>query len=157
MKGSSPIHGIVTEYLRLNLCGQQIPSMDRSRTYETKNVRNGFPNYAENKIQVGNVVLLAGNHARGNTAYVFLVKDADNIRGNAMEVYGITGGQPGWTETYGWKHRGSWCQEVIHILKVMKHQIDARRAQIKSQQDAWADQKNQKIAQDLVEFERMFS
>ena len=52
----------------------------------------------------------------------------------AVEVYGITGGQPGWTETYGWLHRGKWEQDFAAL-------VEKRRTEIAGQEAARAQQR----------------
>jgi hypothetical protein len=79
--------------------------------------------------QHGRLYLVCGEHARGKTFHVWVLPADTAIAGkpwsvkDAVEVYGITGGQPGWTETYGWLHRGKWERDFAAL-------VDARRAEI---------------------------
>ena len=43
-------------------------------------------------------------------------------------MYGITGGQPGWTETYGWLHRGKWEQDFAALVAQRRIEIAAHEA-----------------------------
>jgi len=68
--------------------------------------------------QYGKLYIVSGNHARGRTFQIqILPKDevaipnGENnlcLNKDAVEVYGVTGGNPGWSESYGWLHRGPW-------------------------------------------------
>lgn len=79
--------------------------------------------------QYGRLYLVSGEHARGKTFHVWVLPSSEPASGmpwtvkDAVEVYGITGGQPGWTETYGWLHRGRWEQDFAAL-------VESRRADI---------------------------
>ena len=76
--------------------------------------------------QYGRLYIVSGAHARGATFHIFVLPDGetgiDNGPNNApqnadaVEVYGITGGNPGWTETYGWLHRGPWEADFAELV-----------------------------------------
>ena len=72
--------------------------------------------------QYGRLYLDSGEHARGKTFHIWVLPDAAPIVGaacsmdGAVEVYGITGGHPGWTETYGWLHHGKWEQDFADLV-----------------------------------------
>lgn len=61
--------------------------------------------------QYGKLRIQTGSHARGYYFHIFI-----GNRGNEVEVYGILGGQPGWTEWYGWKHDGPWKQDFEKLV-----------------------------------------
>lgn len=103
---------------------------------------NGAREYAEmfNSGQRGRLYLECGYHERGKTFRIWVLPTADPIAckpwdmKDAVEVYGITGGQPGWTETYGWLHRGKWEQDFALLVEVRRAEIAsaiARREQEK--------------------------
>ena len=61
--------------------------------------------------QYGRLYIASGKHARGRTFRIFVLPEgavtteknhwnAPNVP-DIVEVFGITSGQPGWTETYG--------------------------------------------------------
>lgn len=66
--------------------------------------------------QYGRLYIVSGSHARGRTFHIYVLPDGESAieRGpdngprnpDAVEVYGVVGGLPGWTEYYGWLHRG---------------------------------------------------
>lgn len=77
----------------------------------------------------GRLWISKGTHARGNTLRVFVVPDGATIGPNgppsnapicdppAVEVFGILRGQPGWTEEYGWKHKGPWVEDFEKLIE----------------------------------------
>jgi hypothetical protein len=87
--------------------------------------------------QHGRLYLCPGHHARGKTFRIFVLpageKAKENGPGNpplnmdAVEVYGVVGGNPGWTESYGWLHQGKWVQDFQDLVKV--RQEEERREQ----------------------------
>lgn len=84
--------------------------------------------------QYGKLYFQSSSHARGNTFRIWILPTTETIHDfpwkveGAVEVYGITGGQPGWTETYGWLHEGKWQQDFYEI-------VEARELQIKQEMD----------------------
>ena len=53
--------------------------------------------------QYGKLRIYSGEHARGKYFHIYIGE-----KENEVEVYGILGGHPGWTEWYGWLHTGAW-------------------------------------------------
>lgn len=103
--------------------------------------------------QHGRLYLVSGEHARGKTFHIWVLPSAEPVTGmpwsvkDAVEVYGITGGQPGWTETYGWLHRGKWEQDFAALVETLRTEIAAgvaRREQEKA--DAEAAERQRKAA-----------
>lgn len=95
--------------------------------------------------QHGRLYLVSGEHARGKTFHIWVLPSAEPVTGmpwsvkDAVEVYGITGGQPGWTETYGWLHRGKWEQDFAALVETRRTEIAAgvaRREQEKADAEA---------------------
>jgi hypothetical protein len=70
----------------------------------------------------GNFRIESGKHARGYEFHVFICTP----EGEA-EVYGILGGQPGWTEYYGWLYHGPWEYDFKKLVK--------KQTQIKEEND----------------------
>lgn len=94
--------------------------------------------------QHGRLYLVAGEHARGRIFHIFVLPTDAAIPGSpwsekdSIEVYGITGGQPGWTETYGWLHRGKWEQDFAALVDARRDEIAAYMARC-DQEKAGAD------------------
>lgn len=92
----------------------------------------GAKEYAElfpTSVQYGRLYLLSGKHARGTTFHIFVLPENLHIQSSlwhlkdAVEVYGILGGQPGWTEYYGWLHRGKWEEDFDALVKERRQSI----------------------------------
>lgn len=76
--------------------------------------------------QIGRLYVVAGRHARGRTFRIFVLPEGEAARPNgsenaplnsdAVEVYGVTGGNPGWTESYGWLHDGKWVNDFMALV-----------------------------------------
>lgn len=77
--------------------------------------------------QYGRLWITSGRHARGATFRIYVlpanVEAKSNgpnnppICDNYVEVYGITGGQPGHTETYGWLRDGPWIADFESLVQ----------------------------------------
>lgn len=71
--------------------------------------------------QIGRLYILPSSHARGCTFRIFVLPENETVIENAginpplnkdsIEVYGAVSGQLGWTEEYGWKHKGKWVED----------------------------------------------
>jgi len=97
--------------------------------------------------QYGRLYLVSGSHARGKTFRVYILPANEEAKQNgphnpplnkdAVEVYGITGGQPGWTETYGWLHEGRWQEDFDLLVEQRRSEVAAREiANEEAQSDA---------------------
>jgi len=77
--------------------------------------------------QYGKLYLVSGTHARGRTFRIYALPENEDARPNgthnpplnksAVEVYGVIGGKPGWTESYGWLHEGKWQDDFFLLVK----------------------------------------
>lgn len=100
---------------------------------------NGAREYAELFAtgQYGKLYLTSGHHARGKTFRIQVLPDDEKAVGNgennqclnedAVEVYGITGGNPGWTETYGWLRTGKWVDDFNKMVAAQKEAMASIR------------------------------
>lgn len=92
---------------------------------------NGAREYASlfNEEQHGRLYLVPGSHARGRTFDVWVLPNDQPVNprallsSGAVKVYGAVGGQPGWTEYYGWIHRGPWEADFQVLVKKRKAEI----------------------------------
>jgi len=98
--------------------------------------------FGESK-QYGKLYLKVGYHARGKTFQIYVTPtDATVCIGSDMvEVYGITDGQPGWTETYGWLHKGPWENDFIKLVETTKSVRDATAKADKVKRDALIEER----------------
>lgn len=85
--------------------------------------------------QHGRLFLVSGSHARGRTFHIWILPDETPIEGmpwtvrDAVEVYGILGGQPGWGEWYGWLHRGKWEADFETLVRARRAELAEKEAQ----------------------------
>ena len=90
--------------------------------------------------QYGRLYIVSGSHARGKTFHIFVLPAGETAIGNgpnnaslnkdAVEVYGIISGQPGWTENYGWIHEGRWIDDFSNLCAVRKCDLENIEADI---------------------------
>lgn len=86
--------------------------------------RDYFSLFSGKSFQEGKLLVKFGSHARGTTMQIYVVTPEykDGARGwpntrHGVEVYGIKGGQPGWTEFYGWLREGPWQEDFMRIVE----------------------------------------
>lgn len=110
--------------------------------------------------QYGRLYITSGSHARGRTFRIQVLPEGEKaiengenntcLNADAVEVYGVTDGQRGWTESYGWIHRGPWEDDFLAMVDQRKAEIRAddelREARRKSREDAEA-MKTQRLLQ----------
>jgi hypothetical protein len=85
--------------------------------------------------QHGRLYLVSSSHARGKTFRIFVLPEGEEAKPNgphnaplnrdAVEVFGIVGGQPGWTEIYGWLHAGRWQEDFAALVEARKAEVAA--------------------------------
>ncbi len=101
--------------------------------------------------QYGKFYIVSGRHARGPTFHIYILPDGEKALSNgenngprnsdAVEVYGIVDGQPGWTESYGWLHLGKWQRDFYALAEEQKRE---QLAKAKSKNESIADRAAQK-------------
>jgi hypothetical protein len=87
--------------------------------------------------QFGKLYIVLGKHARGYTLCVYILPDgviecADRYRplcDDAVQVYGIVSGNPGWTEKYGWLYEGKWQEDFDKIVQHKRKELQAKKLQ----------------------------
>lgn len=110
--------------------------------------------------QYGRLYITSGTHARGRTFRIQVLPAGEKAKGNgemnmclnkdAVEVYGIVSGNPGWTEEYGWLHVGSWQEDFRKIYEAKKEEVTIRhRKELRARQDREFAE-NERV-QDLLE------
>ena len=121
----------------------------------------GADEYANifNKEQHGRLVLHSSSHARGKTFQIWILPegvkgdvDAPWCTKDAVEVYGIVGGQPGWTEEYGWLYEGKWVQDFEKLVEQRKEQIQKKSEEIEKRKAEEAEVERQRIATLLLDY-----
>lgn len=119
---------------------------------------NGARQYAElfKTGQFGRLYIVSGSHARGKTFHIYVLPKGVEAQSNgpnnaplnvdAVEVYGITGGQPGWTETYGWLHAGKWQQDFLEVVANRQAELAGRSRLIEKQKAEFEADRKAKVA-----------
>ena len=89
--------------------------------------------------QHGKLYITSGEHARGKTFRIQVLPVGEEaipngsnnlcLNDNAVTVYGVVSGNPGWTESYGWIHNGPWEDDFAELVKKMSSRRDARAAE----------------------------
>lgn len=107
--------------------------------------------------QYGRFYIVSDSHARGKTFHIqILPKDeiarpngAGNLclNGDAVEVYGIIGGRPGWDEYYGWKHFGPWQRDFEKLVE------DRKNEKVRKEEERLANEAKIKTNQTMHELE----
>lgn len=98
--------------------------------------------------QYGKLYIVSGDHARGLTFRIQVLPEGEKAipngsqnlctNSNAVEVYGVVSGNPGWTESYGWIHKGKWCEDFEKLVSEKEAEIETRNLsdeQLKEQRE----------------------
>jgi hypothetical protein len=94
--------------------------------------------------QYEKLYFVVSSHARGDTFRVFILPEGEDAIANgssnaplnseAVEVYGVVSGNPGWTEAYGWLHCGAWQCDFAkyerHLKGLREREAASRKAKI---------------------------
>lgn len=93
--------------------------------------------------QYGRLYIVSASHARGKTFRIQILPKNEKAISNgpinlclnpdAVEVYGVVDGQPGWTESYGWLHQGKWIEDFNNM-------VEQRKEEIRKKENAWRQQ-----------------
>jgi len=84
--------------------------------------------------QYGKLYITSGSHARGNTLRIQVLPDGELaiangsqnpcLNKNAVTVYDVISGQRGWTEVYGWLHKGKWQEDFYKLIEEFEKEKD---------------------------------
>ncbi len=84
--------------------------------------------------QEGKLYFVVSSHARGRTFRVYVIPSGEDairngssnppLNHDAVEVYGVISGQCGWTECYGWTHKGKWQDDFNKYVKHLEADKD---------------------------------
>ncbi len=113
--------------------------------------------------QYGRLYIVSGGHARGRTFKIYVLPEGEVAKGNgesnapsndnAVEVYGILGGHPGWTEYYGWIHKGKWCNDFYALVEEKKREKEEAES-TKIEQTEAAQKEKERFEQKLLDLYR---
>lgn len=109
--------------------------------------------------QYGKLYLVSSSHARGSTFRIQILPEGkkaepngDNnlcLNDDAVVVYGIVGGHPGWTERYGWLETGRWMDDFEKLVKETKNLL-AEKSQKSLEDRTKTEDEKQKIKEALL-------
>lgn len=81
--------------------------------------------------QYGKLYITSGSHARGRTLRIQVLPDGEKaipngsqntcLNKNAVTVYDVVSGQRGWTEVYGWLHKGKWQEDFKKLVDELEN------------------------------------
>ncbi|WP_340011764.1 hypothetical protein MHI32_01480 [Paenibacillus sp. FSL H7-0690] len=100
----------------------------------------------------GNVLYVTASHARGKTFFIYLIDENSNL----FKVYGVTGGNPGWTETYGWLHKGTWVKPILQYFRNLEGEIVEHDEKIEQKKREKEREQNKGIGEQINKFNAMF-
>ena len=90
--------------------------------------------------QYGRLYIVSGEHARGKTFRIFVLPANEAAQQNgpgnaplnpeAIEVYGVISGNPGWSEVYGWIHEGKWKNDFSRMIMARKSDLQKEAERI---------------------------
>lgn len=108
----------------------------------------------------GNLIFVTSTHARGECFHMYIVNTHDNdeeIKKNAIEVYGVISGNSGWTEEYGWLHRGKWVDYVLKYFADIKDQLET--LELNKQMKKYYEKtiENQELQEQLNSMDSLFN
>ena len=80
--------------------------------------------------QYGKLYITSSSHARGRTFHIQILPEGETaipngncnicLNKDAVEVYGIVSGRPGWSEEYGWLYEGPWQDDFFKLVTKTK-------------------------------------
>ena len=86
--------------------------------------------------QYEKLYITSSSHARGDTFTIQVLPEGEEakpngsnnqcLNDNAIEVYGVISGNPGWTEEYGWKHKGKWQEDFEKLVRSKEMEIESK-------------------------------
>lgn len=112
--------------------------------------------------QYGRLYFCTREHARGKTFNIFILPDGEQakpngdnapLNSNAVEVYGVISGNPGWTEKYGWLHKGKWQDDFEALVEDKKNELEHKKNKARSAKNQRNDEETQHKAMLLSAYE----
>lgn len=129
-------------------------------TRERGNEMEGAREYAElfTTGQYGKLYIVSGDHARGRTFRIQVLPAGEKaipngesnlcLNNDAVLVYGERGGRLGWTEYYGWIHKGTWeadFERLVLNARTAKDHSDRRVTQQKLREVCDTSQREERL------------
>ena len=71
----------------------------------------------------GKLWIISSFHATGKIFRIFVIpENSEYLDANSVEVYGVISGYPGWSEIYGWIHKGPWVEDFEELVKIKREE-----------------------------------
>ena len=96
--------------------------------------------------QYERLYIVAGGHAHGKTFRIYVLPLGEKAKSNgpnnaprnsnAVEVFGVICGQPGWDEHYGWLYNGKWKEDFLKIAAELREKYESQLMDEQYQNDA---------------------
>lgn len=134
-----------------------------------RKVGYGFEQYYHSQCNYrkGNFLFSCGEHARGKTLNIFLLKEMPDLDADSgfiwntiknseisLAVYGVVSGQRGWTETYDYLVKNEIKQVLSSILNEAVRNYDKLLNDEKEKADAVTKEKSVAYSDKVKEFEQ---
>ena len=139
MNGAREMYRTIRNAARRNLGGLEL----------THRGRNGGDSRG---YRWGRVIFVTSTHARGKCINIYLVDDDETL----FEVYGVVGGNPGWTEYYGWIRKGTWVVPILQYLRKLDREYAELILREEEQARALQSEVNRKIGEKVAKFNDLF-
>lgn len=107
-----------------------------------------------------NIVFIISTHARGKCFCIWIYENSeiqDTLKDSHLEVYGITGGQSGWTETYGWTCEGSFVNYITNYLDSLEKQVYEYEHADEIAADKAQKEREERFNKKVAKFDQIFS
>jgi len=134
-----------------------IDKADRYKVGELKRIP--CPGYGYG-FQRDNIVFIISEHARGKTFTIWIYENSDiknAVKQDHLEVYGVTGGQLGWTETYGWVEDGVWVSKIEGIFTYLEQAIYNKEHEAEIENNKYKDELNKRHSLKVQKYNKIFS
>lgn len=112
--------------------------------------------------QHGRLYLVSSRHARGTTFRIYVlpagveaIPNSDvnpPLNSDAVEVYGVVSGNPGWTETYGWLHEGKWQADFAELVAQREAELAAAESTTQDAESLRREREDKKRAELLATY-----
>lgn len=138
MNGAKEFYNIIETANRLKI-GQLVPVQECTNGGDSRCYKHG------------KVIFRTSSHARGKNFNIFLVDGIEKL-----EVYGVTGGQIGWTETYGWIKKGTWVKPILEYMQDLDRQITVAQEEMVQRTKEKLRVENSVVGESVDHFNKLF-
>ncbi len=109
--------------------------------------------------QYGRLYITSSSHARGRTLRIQVLPEGEKaipngsnnpcLNKDAVMVYDAISGQLGWTETYGWLHKGKWQDDFEKLVVDREKEIKYRERKLDERKKEESEKEQQRISEIL--------